>query len=70
MRVTATFSDGLREDLDGRAIGDEFLVTARARIIGAEEALVDVTQYGEPDPRYLRGELEVKLLLTRERKKA
>lgn len=67
MRVTATFSDGLREDLSGRAIGDEFTVTARARIIGAEEALIDVTQFGDTDPRYLQGDLEVRLLLTRER---
>lgn len=70
MRVTATFSDGIREDLAGRAIGDEFTITARARIVGADEALIDVTQFGETDPSYLQGQLEVRLLLTRERGEA
>lgn len=65
MRVTAMFSEGLRQQLAGRAIGDEFEVKARARIVGAEEVLVDVTAYGSADATYLPGELEVKLLLSR-----
>jgi hypothetical protein len=65
MRVTATFSDGLRRQLDGMAIGDEFEVTARARVIAAEEVLIDVTPYGQTDPHYLQGDLEVRLLLSR-----
>lgn len=65
MRVTAQFSDGLRRQLDGMAIGDEFNITARARIIAAEEALVDVTSAGDQDPRYLQGDLEVTLLISR-----
>lgn len=65
MRVTATFSDGLRRQLHGHAIGDEFTVTAHARIVGADEALLDVTQYGDEDPRYVQGELEVRLLLSK-----
>lgn len=64
MRVTATFADSLRRELDGRAIGDEFVVTARARIVGAEEALVDVSAYGDADPRVIQGDLEVKLLIS------
>ena len=64
MRVHAEFSDGLRRQLDGRAIGDEFQVTAHARIIGAEEALIEVTAYGDTDPRYTQGELEVTLLVS------
>ena len=64
MRITATFSDGLRRQLDGKAIGDEFTVTARARIVGAEEVLVDVTAYGERDPRVMQGDLNVQLLLS------
>lgn len=64
MRVTATFSDGLQQQLNGRAIGDEFIVTATARIVGADEALIDVTSYGEVDPRFLQGDLEVRLLLS------
>lgn len=65
MRVSARFSDGLRRQLDGKAIGDEFDIRARARIIAAEEALIDVTTLGDPDPQYLQGELEVTLLLSR-----
>ena len=64
MRITAVFSDGLREQLDGKAIGDEFLVTAKARIVGAEEALIEVTEMGEADPQYVQGDLEIKLLLS------
>jgi len=64
MRVTATFSEGLQSALNGRAIGDEFVVTAKARIVGADEALIDVTSYGDTDPRYLQGDLEVRLLLS------
>jgi hypothetical protein len=64
VRVTATFSDGLQQQLDGRAIGDEFAVTATARIVGADEALIDVTSLGELDRRVLQGELEVRLLLS------
>ena len=65
MRVTATFSDGLARQLEGRAIGDEFLVTAKARIVGANEALIDITSYGEVEPQVIQGELEVRLLLSR-----
>ena len=65
MRVTAEFSDGLRRQLDGKAIGDEFTVTAHARIIGAQEALIEVTQFGDTDPRFAQGELEVTILLSR-----
>jgi hypothetical protein len=64
MRVTAQFSDAFLGQLDGRAIGDEFPITARARIISAEEALIDVTKYGDRDPTYMQGELEVTLLLS------
>ena len=64
MRITARFSDGLQEQLDGKAIGDEFTITAKARIIAAEEALIDVTTLGEKDARYLQGDLEVTLLLS------
>lgn len=67
MIVDARFSDGLRRQLEGRAIGDEFTVTAKARIIGAQEVLVDVTQYGDTDPQFLQGNLEVTLLLSRAR---
>lgn len=64
MRVTARFSDGLMRQLDGMAIGDEFTVTAEARIVGAEEALIDVTSFGDRDPRYVQGDLEITLLLS------
>jgi hypothetical protein len=64
MRVTATFSDGLRQQLNGRAIGEEFTITAKARIVGADEALLDITSYGEVDPRFMQGDLEVRLLLS------
>lgn len=64
MRVTATFSDGLLGQLKGRAIGDEFTVTATARIVGADEALLDVTRFGDEDTRVINGELEVRLLLS------
>jgi hypothetical protein len=53
MRVTAQFSDGLMRQLDGRAIGDEFTITALARIVGAEEVLIDITAVGERDARAL-----------------
>ena len=65
MRVTATFSEGLRRQLAGRAIGDEFTVTAAARIVGADEALIDVSGFGDADPpTVIQGELEVRLLLS------
>lgn len=64
VRITATFSDGLRQQLAGCAIGDEFTLTARARITGADEALVDMTPLGATDSEYLSGELEVRLLLS------
>lgn len=64
MRVEARFSDGLRGQLDGMALGDEFTVTAKARVVAAEEVLIDVTAYGDPDPQYLQGDLEVTLLLS------
>jgi hypothetical protein len=50
--------------LNGRAIGDEFTVMATARIVGADEALIDVRQFGDTDPRFLQGDLEVRLLLS------
>ena len=64
MRITATFSDGLREQIDGRAIGDEFTITAKARIVGADEALIDMSMMGERDPQVIQGDLEVRLLLS------
>lgn len=64
MIVTATFSDALRRQLDGRAIGDEFDVTCRARIVGADEVLVEVTSHGDRDRVFLQGDLEVRLLLS------
>jgi hypothetical protein len=67
VRVRAQFSDGFRGQLDGRAIGDEFLVTAKARIIAAEEVLLDVTQYGSPDPEYTTGDMEVTIFLSHPR---
>lgn len=64
MRINARFSDGLRQQLDGMALGDEFAITAKARILAAEEVLVDVTQFGDRDPRYLQGDMEITLLLS------
>ena len=64
MRVEAVFSRGMTRLLDGAAIGDEFTITAKARIVGAEEALIDVTPYGTEETEVLQGELEVKLLLS------
>lgn len=64
MRVTATFSDGLLGQLDGRAIGDEFTITATARIVGADESLIEVTNFGDEDGSFLQGDLEVRLLLS------
>jgi hypothetical protein len=64
VRITATFSDALREQIDGMAIGDEFYVRAKARIVSAEEALIEVSSLGDRDRRYLQGDLEVRLLLT------
>lgn len=64
MRVTATFSDGLLGQLKGRAIGDEFTVAATARIVGADEALIDVSQFGDEDQHVIQGDLEVRLLLS------
>lgn len=68
MRVEAVFSDGMKSLLDGAAIGDEFELTVKARVTGAEEVLLDVTGYGEGEPTYVQGELEVKLLLSHPRK--
>lgn len=68
MRVDAVFSDGMKRLLDGAAIGDEFELTVKARVTGAEEVLLDVTAYGEAEPTYVQGELEVKLLLSHPRK--
>lgn len=65
MRVEARFSDALRGQLDGMAIGDEFTVTAKARVIRAEEVLLDVTSFGDRDVTFLQGDLEVTLLLSR-----
>jgi len=65
MTVTAIFSQGLGSLLAAKAIGDEFDLTVRARIIGAEEVLIDVTPIGAADKHVERGELEVKLLLSR-----
>lgn len=67
MRVEAEFSDGLRRQLQGRAIGDEFTITARARIIGAEEVLLDITAHGDADRQVIQGDLEVTLLLSHAR---
>ncbi len=64
MRVTATFSNGMSRLLEGAAIGDEFNITARARIVGADEALIDVSGIDSEDTEVLSGELEVRLLLT------
>lgn len=65
MKITATFSDGILGALDGRAIGDEFDIVARAKIVGADRALVDVTAHGDEDIKVLDGELEVRLLISR-----
>ena len=64
MRITATFSDGLKRQLEGRAIGDELEITARARITRAEEVLVDISSLADEDPQVIQGELEVHLLLS------
>ena len=64
MRVTARFSDGIARLLDGAAIGDEFDLVVRARIVAAEEALIDVSQLGADDPTLIQGDLEVTLLLS------
>lgn len=64
MRVSARFSDGLLGQLDGRAIGDEFTVTAQARIVAAEEALVEIASFGDRDAQFVQGDLEVTILLS------
>lgn len=64
MRVEATFSSGMTRLLNGRAIGDEFTVTARARIVGADEALIDVTGAGAEEVEVIQGDLNVRLLLS------
>jgi hypothetical protein len=64
MRIRAEFSDGMKRQLDGRAIGDEFTVTATARIIGAEEALIDIRSHADEDVHVIQGELEVTLLIS------
>jgi hypothetical protein len=66
MRVTATFSDGLKRQLDGKAVGEEFDVQARARIVRAEETLIDVSTPGGEE-QVVQGELEVHILLTKGR---
>lgn len=69
MRVEAVISDGMTRLLEGAAIGDEFTVTATARIIAAEESLLDVSALGENDPTYVQGELSVRLLLSHPEKR-
>lgn len=65
MRVTATFSDAATTRLlAGRAIGDEFEIFGTARIVGADEVLVDITPYGDEDRTLIAGELEVRLLVS------
>lgn len=65
MRVTATFSEAATTRmLAGRAIGDEFEIFGHARIVGADEALVDITPYGDDDRAFVAGELEVRLLVS------
>lgn len=64
MRVSCIFSEGLKQQLDGMAIGDEFQLTCTARVTGAEEVIVDVRQMGEEDARYITGDLNVTLLLS------
>jgi hypothetical protein len=68
MRVEAVFSEGMTRVLSGAAIGDEFTITAKARIIGAEEVLLDVSEMGADDPLILQGDLKVKLLLSHPKK--
>ena len=68
MRVTATFSEGMTRVLSDAAIGDEFNITARARIVGADEALIDVSGFGAEDETVVQGNLEVRLLLSRPRR--
>ncbi len=70
MKVTATFSAGMSKLLNGAALGDEFDITARARIVGADEALIDITGYDAADTEVVSGELEVKLLLSHPRRAA
>jgi hypothetical protein len=64
VKVDAVFSEGMTRVLNGHAIGDEFTITAKARIIGAEEVLVDASEMGAEDPLLLQGELKVTLLLS------
>ena len=67
MRLSAVFSENFESRLVGLAIGDEFEITARARIVGAEEALVDISAAGSLDRKVIQGDLEVKLLLSHPR---
>ncbi len=67
MKVTATFSVGMARLLDGKAIGDELELTVRARIVGVDEALIDVTGHDSEDTEVLAGEPEVRLLLSHPR---
>ena len=64
MKVEAVFSEGMTRVLNGAAVGDEFELSVRARIVSAEEALVEITSLGEQDPSYAQGQLEVRLLLS------
>ena len=64
MRLTAEFAEGFRWLAPGWAIGDEFDLTAHARIIGADEALIDITEMGAEGTRVVNGELTVRLLLS------
>ncbi len=65
MKVTATFSDGMQRHLSGAAIGDEFLLLCHARIVGADETLIDISGFDSEDTEVTSGELEVRLLLSR-----
>jgi hypothetical protein len=65
VKVEAVFSEGMGRLLKGKAIGDEFTVTCTARIIGAQEVLIDVTGLtASGDQVLVQGDLEVKLLLS------
>jgi hypothetical protein len=71
MRGEAVFSTGMTKLLDGAAIGDEFVVQATARIISAEEVLIDITGLTDSgDPEFVQGELKVTLLLSHAKKVA
>jgi hypothetical protein len=67
MRIEATFSKGLAQALNGRAVGDEFTLEARARIVGADEVLLDVSEMGNEETEVIQGDLQVRLLLSHPR---